>query len=31
MQVGEEIPEALFEAVAAVLQAAWAEREREER
>jgi flagellar biosynthetic protein FlhB len=29
LEVGEEIPEALYEAVAAVLRAAWAERERE--
>jgi type III secretion YscU/HrpY family protein len=30
LEVGEEIPEALYEAVAAVLRAAWAEREAEE-
>lgn len=31
LEVGEEIPDRLFEAVAAVLQAAWAEREEESR
>jgi type III secretion YscU/HrpY family protein len=30
LEVGDEIPEALYEAVALVLKAAWAEREREE-
>jgi flagellar biosynthetic protein FlhB len=29
LEIGEEIPEALYEAVAAVLRAAWAEREQE--
>ena len=31
LELGEEIPEALYEAVAAVLRAAWAERREEER
>ncbi|MCA9615995.1 MAG: EscU/YscU/HrcU family type III secretion system export apparatus switch protein, partial [Myxococcales bacterium] len=31
LEVGEEIPERLYDAVAAVLQAAWSEREESER